>query len=78
MKEKCIECNGNLIRTDSDMVCTNCGLIQAQIYEKPSNQLINTENSNENQYTAISNRPSSMKTLGTFVGSYQKSNLIIK
>ena len=76
MKEKCLECNGNLIRTDSDMVCINCGLIANQIYEKPSIQLINTEGSYRNQYNSISERPSSMKSLGTFLGTYQKRNLI--
>ncbi|MHA1444469.1 MAG: hypothetical protein ACTSR4_06945 [Candidatus Hodarchaeales archaeon] len=75
MKGKCLECNGNLIRTDSDMVCTNCGLIANQIFEKPSLQLINTEGSYRNQYNSISERPSSMKTLGTFLGTYQKRNL---
>jgi transcription initiation factor TFIIIB Brf1 subunit/transcription initiation factor TFIIB len=76
MKEKCMECNGRLIRTDSDMVCTNCGLIANQIYEKPSLQLINTEGSYKNQYNSISDRPSSMKSLGTFLGTYRKRNLM--
>ncbi|MHA1237544.1 MAG: hypothetical protein ACTSQ9_07805 [Candidatus Hodarchaeales archaeon] len=56
------------------MVCTNCGLIANQIFEKPSLQLINTEGSYRNQYNSISERPSSMKTLGTFLGTYQKRN----
>ena len=41
MKYKCLECDGNLIQTDSDVVCINCGLIAEQIYEKPTLQLIN-------------------------------------
>ncbi len=76
MKYKCLECNGNLIQTDSDIVCVNCGLIDKQIYEKPSIQLISSEGSYGSQYASISEHPSRMKTLGTFIGSFQKKNFV--
>ena len=72
MKNFCLECGGSLIQTDSDIVCFSCGLIAHQIYQKPSVQLINSEKSYGNQYASISERPSSMKTLGTFIGGYRK------
>ncbi len=72
MRIKCLECGGSLIQTDSDVVCFNCGLIANQIFEKPSIRLINSEGSYGSQYASISERPSSMKTLGTFVGGYRK------
>jgi transcription initiation factor TFIIIB Brf1 subunit/transcription initiation factor TFIIB len=76
MKHKCLECGGNLIQTDSDIVCINCGLIAQQIYEKPSIQLISSEGSYGSQYASISEQPSKMKTLGTFIGAYQKINFV--
>jgi transcription initiation factor TFIIIB Brf1 subunit/transcription initiation factor TFIIB len=76
MKYKCLECNGNLIQTDSDVVCINCGLIAQQIYEKPSLQLISSEGSYGSQYASVSEQPSKMKTLGTFIGSFQRKNFV--
>ncbi len=76
MKNRCLECGGSLIQTDSDMVCTNCGLIAQQIYENPSIQLISSEGSYGSQYASISEQPSKLKTLGTFIGSYQKKNFV--
>ncbi len=76
MKYKCLECDGNLIQTDSDIVCINCGLIAQQIYEKPSLQLISSEGSYGSQYASVSEQPSKMKTLGTFIGSFQKKNFV--
>ncbi|MFW9855929.1 MAG: hypothetical protein ACFFFG_12810 [Candidatus Thorarchaeota archaeon] len=72
MTSKCLECGGNLIQTESDVVCMACGLVANQIYEKPAIRLINTENSFGSQYASISESPSNMKTLGTYVGSYRK------
>ncbi|MFX0185144.1 MAG: hypothetical protein ACFE95_18840 [Candidatus Hodarchaeota archaeon] len=72
MQHRCQECGGNLIRTESDIVCMNCGLVANQIYEKPTIQLIKTEGSFGSQYGSISERPSGMKTLGTFIGTYRK------
>ncbi|MFX0050717.1 MAG: cyclin family protein [Candidatus Hodarchaeota archaeon] len=72
MKHRCQECGGNLIRTESDIVCMNCGLVAHQIFEKPTIQLINVEGSFGSQYGSISEKPNSMKILGTFVGSYRK------
>jgi DNA-directed RNA polymerase subunit RPC12/RpoP len=76
MKYRCLECDGNLIQTDSDIVCINCGLIAQQIYEKPSIQLISSEGSYGSQYASISEQPSKMKTLGTFIGAFQKKNFV--
>ena len=73
---KCMECGGSLVQTDSDIVCIDCGLISNKIFEKPSLQQVNSINNYGNQYTSISERPSSMKTLGTFVGKYRKHNFI--
>jgi transcription initiation factor TFIIIB Brf1 subunit/transcription initiation factor TFIIB len=72
LNRRCLECNGILIQTESDIVCVNCGLVANQIFEKPTVQLIKAENSFGSQYASISERPSSMKTLGTYVGSYRK------
>lgn len=72
MTPRCLECGGNLIQTESDVVCMDCGLVANQIYEKPAIRLVNTENSFGNQYASISERPGSMKTLGTYVGGYHK------
>jgi transcription initiation factor TFIIIB Brf1 subunit/transcription initiation factor TFIIB len=72
MTSKCFECGGNLIQTESDVVCMACGLVVNQIFEKPAIRLINMENSFGTQYASISESPSSMKTLGTYVGSYRK------
>ncbi len=76
MTNQCLECGGNLIQTDSDIVCIDCGLISNKIFEKPSLQLINSRNSYGNQYTSISERPSRMKSLGTFIGRYRRQNLV--
>ncbi|MHA2095312.1 MAG: hypothetical protein ACW98F_11845, partial [Candidatus Hodarchaeales archaeon] len=76
MQYKCLECDGNLIQTDSDIVCINCGLIVQQIFEKPSLQLISSDGSYGSQYASISEQPSRMKTLGTFIGSFQKKNFV--
>ncbi|MHA2305434.1 MAG: cyclin family protein [Candidatus Hodarchaeales archaeon] len=75
MKHGCLECGGNLIQTESDVVCVDCGLVANQIFEKPTIQLIKAENSFGSHYASISEKPSSMKTLGTFVGSYKKNFL---
>lgn len=75
LKHGCLECSGNLIQTESDFVCVDCGLVANQIYEKPTIQLIKAENSFGSHYASISEKPSSMKTLGTFVGSYKKKFL---
>ena len=75
LKHGCLECGGNLIQTESDFVCGDCGLVADQIYEKPTIQLIKAENSFGSHYASISEKPSSMKTLGTFVGSYRKKFL---
>lgn len=75
LKHGCSECKGNLIQTESDVVCVDCGLVANQIYEKPTIQLIKAENSFGSHYASISEKPSSMKTLGTFVGSYRKKFL---
>ena len=71
----CLECGGNLIQTESDVVCMNCGLVANKIYEKPTIQLIKAEKSFGSQYVSISERPSSMKSLGTYVGSYRENFL---
>jgi transcription initiation factor TFIIIB Brf1 subunit/transcription initiation factor TFIIB len=76
MAIKCLECGGNLIQTDSDIVCNDCGLISNMIFEKPSLQMINSTNSYGNQHTSVSERPSGIKTLGTFVGKYRKQNFV--
>ena len=57
--KKCQECGGNLIQTESDIVCINCGLVANQIYEKPTIHLIKTEKSFGSQYAAISEKPTS-------------------
>ncbi|MFX1285447.1 MAG: hypothetical protein ACFFB5_17520 [Promethearchaeota archaeon] len=75
MKYGCLECGGNLIQTESDIVCVNCGLVANKIYEKPNIQLIKAENSFGSQYASISERPSAMKSLGTYIGSYGKKFL---
>jgi transcription initiation factor TFIIIB Brf1 subunit/transcription initiation factor TFIIB len=75
LKCECLECGGNLIQTESDFVCVDCGLVANQIYEKPTIQLIKAENSFGSHYASISEKPSGMKTLGTFVGSYRKKFL---
>ncbi len=72
MRQGCLECGGNLIQTESDIVCMNCGLVANKIYEKPTIQLIKAENSFGSQYASISERPSAMKSLGTYIGSYRK------
>jgi transcription initiation factor TFIIIB Brf1 subunit/transcription initiation factor TFIIB len=71
----CLECGGNLIQTESDIVCMNCGLVANKIYEKPTIQLIKAEGSFGSQYASISERPSAMKSLGTYVGTYRKKFL---
>lgn len=75
LKRRCSECDGNLIQTESDIVCMNCGLVANKIFEKPTIQLIKTENSFGSQYASISESPSTMKSLGTYIGSYKKHNL---
>lgn len=71
----CLECGGNLIQTESDVVCVNCGLVANKIYEKPTIQLIKSEKSFGSQYASISERPSAMKSLGSYIGSYKKNLL---
>lgn len=71
----CPECGGNLIQTESGIVCMNCGLVANKIYENSTIHLIKTENSFGNQYASVSEKPTSMKSLGTYVGSYRKKVL---
>ncbi|MFX1546379.1 MAG: hypothetical protein ACFFCU_09235 [Promethearchaeota archaeon] len=75
MKYGCLECGGNLVQTESDIVCMNCGLVATKIFEKPTIQLIKAERSFGNQYASISERPSAMKSLGTYIGCYRKKFL---
>ncbi len=75
LSKNCLECGGILVQTESDIVCLSCGLVANQIYEKPTIHLIKTENSFGSQYAAISEKPSSMKTLGTYVDTYKKKHL---
>ncbi|MHA1213901.1 MAG: hypothetical protein ACTSR2_03280 [Candidatus Hodarchaeales archaeon] len=72
MNYKCLECGGNLIQTESNIVCTKCGLVVTNLFEKPTALLLNTEKNYRNQYTAISQKPDHIKTLGTYLGSYRK------
>jgi len=71
----CLECGGNLVQTESDLVCINCGLVANNIFENPTIQLIKAEKSYGSQYASISERPASIKTLGTYVGTYRQSLL---
>ena len=73
LSKNCLECGGSLVQTESDVVCINCGLVANQIFEKPTVRLIKTENSFGSQYAAISQRPTSMKTLGTYLDTYKKN-----
>ncbi len=75
LKHQCSECGGNLIQTESDIVCVDCGLVANQIYEKSAVHLIKSEGSFGNQYASVSEKPSGIKTLGTYVGSYHKKYL---
>ena len=75
LKSECLECGGNLIQTESDIVCMDCGLVANKIFEKPTIQLIKAESSFGSQYASISERPSTMKSLGTYIGSYRKKFL---
>ncbi len=75
LNKNCLECGGNLAQTESDVVCINCGLVANQVFEKPTVRLIKTENSFGSQYAAISEKPTSMKTLGTYVDTYKKKYL---
>ncbi|UCG00580.1 MAG: hypothetical protein JSW11_13240 [Candidatus Heimdallarchaeota archaeon] len=72
MRYRCLECDGNLIQTEADIVCMNCGLVANKIYEKPTIQLIKAESSFGSQFASISERPSAMKSLGTYIGTYRK------
>ncbi|MHA1974983.1 MAG: hypothetical protein ACTSW1_18480 [Candidatus Hodarchaeales archaeon] len=72
MNYNCLECGGNLIQTETNIVCTKCGLVVTNLFEKPTALLLNTDKNYKNQYTAISEKPDHIKTLGTYVGSYRR------
>ena len=76
MNFNCLECGGNLVQTESDLVCINCGLVANNIFENPTIQLIKAENSFGRQYASISERPTNIKSLGTYVGTYQQFLLV--
>ena len=75
LRYDCSDCGGPLIQTESDIVCKNCGLVADKIYEKPALQLIKTDRSYGSTYASISKRPSTMKSLGSYIGAYRKNLL---
>ena len=75
MKNKCEECNGDLIQNDSVYVCNNCGLIANKIIEQKSIVYSKEEEMTNGQYVALSEHPSRLKSLGSFMGSYGKRYL---
>jgi transcription initiation factor TFIIIB Brf1 subunit/transcription initiation factor TFIIB len=73
VEDSCSDCGGPLVQTESDIVCRNCGLVVNQIYEKPAIQLITTDRTYGRHYASISERPSTMKSLGSYFGAYRKN-----
>ncbi|MFX0092618.1 MAG: hypothetical protein ACFFBD_12720, partial [Candidatus Hodarchaeota archaeon] len=76
VEQSCSECGGSLVQTFSDIVCSQCGLVQYKVLVEPSFTLMeDCENPKGSAYVAQGNRPNIIDDLGSFVGHYRSSRL---
>ncbi|MFX0092132.1 MAG: hypothetical protein ACFFBD_10260 [Candidatus Hodarchaeota archaeon] len=74
--EICFECGGFVVQTFSDVVCSQCGLVQRRNYVEPHFTIVEqAEQQTHCAYVAQSNRPNIVDDLGSFVGHYRSSKL---
>ncbi len=75
-KENCSECGGSIVQTFSDVVCSQCGLVQYKVFVEPRFTIMEVPESQSNSvYVAQGNRPNIADDLGSFIGHYRSSTL---
>ncbi|MFX0061046.1 MAG: hypothetical protein ACFFC7_02590 [Candidatus Hermodarchaeota archaeon] len=75
-KEDCSECGGSIVQTFSDVVCSQCGLVQHKVFVEPHFTIMEVpENQSSSAYVAQGNRPNIADDLGSFIGHYRSLTL---
>ncbi len=69
--QRCEECQGEIIQTVADLVCSKCGLIISPVYVEPTMPYDSNDNSEASSYGVSQGyRLHIADNLGTFIGNY--------
>lgn len=70
----CPECQGKLVTSRSDLVCSECGLVIDKIYQHGLYSISNSEynkTTNSKQYVSIGKKIESVDGLGSYIGFFR-------